>query len=355
MKRLFILFALVFPLISFSQNLVMTGNVFANSLKETGKIFFAKIGNKFDETQYVNYDKKKKYTFSISLDKIKNDNINCLVFTLDISSKSDDNNSCTQKIFVSEIINSPEFSNKKNIEIYSDLDLEKNCTSSAYSDAKEYGKERFVGDYKFIRKDTALEVELKNIFQQYYATLPIQNSKLMTKEFGSWDYKTNNKILSISSAYQFNERFGTLFMRSTYDEFKVDENLSTITFTSKSNSLKRNEAEPLIQNNPNLAEEADFLDLTGKADSWTSFQTKNLYYSEEIKELELKGNVRILFYLDPKGLISQIKLDPKSEQKEEGLVESAKELIKNTSGRWSLKLNNGTLISGWRYKDVTFK
>ena len=344
MTKLITFFALLFPLSSFCQNFIMTGTVYSYDLKETGKIFFTELGDKFKETQFVKYDKKKRFIFSMNLEKIKN--IKILVFSTDTTSKSNDDNSCTQRIYINEIINSQEFSNKKNIKIYSDLELDLNCEEVPYYDAKKDEKQRFVGMYDLIKKDTLLKTKLVNILKQYHSTLSIKPLTLMSEEHGSWDFDIQKNKLFIYVSYQSNRKFGSLIHKNQIYEFDVKELKDTIIFSSKNYKLIKNEIVKPGKENP---EEGIFIG------DWETYNKKNLFQAQELIDMGIKGKVRILFYVKSDGEIQNIELDNKSEQKNQELVKMAKYLIKNSIGRWKVISKEGINISGWKYKDIIFE
>lgn len=338
----------------------MTGNLYGYNLKETGKLYFTKKGTKFDKNQYIKYY-KKKYTFSLKLDKIREEDINILEFAVDTTSMSDNaDDICRHTIFVKRIIESKEFLNRKTIQLYSDLDFS-NCGlwQSTFEDAKSQNKERFIGEYTFIKKDTTVKVELSNDFKQYVGKLSIPTSKLMTNEYGRWDFNSDKKLFSVTVYEQFNPEYGLLLKTKMKYDFKVTELEEEIKFTSKFYKLTKLdtyqdtwnfEINTEIEISKKEAQEGNFIG------DWQAYTAQNLNYPKDLKEKNLKGAVRILFYLYINGeiLYKSIELDEKSEQKNIELVDLAKKLIKKSFGKWNTKNLNGDKVAGWRFKDIVF-
>lgn len=345
MIRISIFLAFIVPLNLFSQNFIITGKVFSYDIKESGKIFYTELGEKYDKNKFVKYEKNKAYTLSINLEKLKKDKTKVLVFTIDTAFKS----TCTSKLYVAEILNSPEFSNKQNIKLYSDLLLDRNCTRSTYFDSQVENEQRFVGQYKLQKKDTIFEISLQDEFKKFVSTISKNTSTYMNEEFGYWDFDQEKKKLFIDVSYQTNEKFGLLLNKKFRYEFNVLELQENITFSSKFYNLDKIEIKKALEINKENAVEGEFVG------DWQIFNLKNLNYTEELKEEGIKGNVRILFYLLSSGEIGSIELDNNSEQKNQELVRLAKNLIKKSDGKWNVKTKNGLIISGWRYKDIIFR
>ena len=237
MKKLLIVLLLIISVKSFSQNLELSGKVEWYNLKETGKIFWAEEGKKFDAQQFITYDKNKKYIFKIGIDKIKELNIKVLVFAIDSTERTNDEHACVQRINVLEIVNSSEFKNLKDIKLNTDLLLGINCDLGVYYDAKRENKDTFVGSYVFTINDTLRTIELGNVFFTYNSYLSKKTKDFMNEEFGSWDFDIDKKILTFNVHRQLNERYGLVLKKEMKFVFIVNNTSDGMTFQSGKGEL----------------------------------------------------------------------------------------------------------------------
>ena len=227
------------PLKSIGQNLELVGNVEKYDIKESGRIFYTEDGNNFDVNKFVPYDKKRGYTFKISIAKIKKSNIKILAFTLNPALKTTDEDACVQRIYVAEILNSPIFRNLKTIKLRSDLLLDIFCEESMHSDAVQDGNSRFVGDYLFKINDTLRTIKTESMLYTYKALLSKGNPNYITEEIGTWEVNSEKKLLTFSIQYQQNEKFGLIISKRYKFEFEITEKPNGLSFSIKTGTLKK--------------------------------------------------------------------------------------------------------------------
>jgi len=223
----------------YSQNLELSGQVQAYNVNGGEKVYYTQPGKKFDKKKFVLCDAKKNFNFKMSLATIRKDHIAILVFATDTTQQSDDEDACAQQINVGEIASASEFSKQKSIKLRTDLLLDWNCTASPYYDAKEEGKDKFVGNYHFESNDTIRYVEIENMFFIYHAKLSAMTKDFMTEESGSWSYDSDKKVLTFYLREQMNERFGLVISTRRQFHFNVEETPEGILFKSESGVLKK--------------------------------------------------------------------------------------------------------------------
>ncbi len=238
MKKLFALFALFIFQKNYAQNVELQGTVQYYDLQKTGKIYYAEAGKKFNTKDFIEYDENKKYKFSISIEKIKNEKINNLVFGIDTTQRTNDEHACIQKINVGEIINDTLFKKMKSIKLRNDFLLDRNCTSSVY-----YGAEKeetlFIGNYQLVSKDTARSIMVKDFFYVYNSALSKFTVNYTNEEFGHWNYNKEKKLLSFNKLYDLNSKFGILVKNNYRNSFKVVEKNGDLIFKNKTVLLKK--------------------------------------------------------------------------------------------------------------------
>ncbi len=237
MKKLLIVLLLIISVKSFSQNLELFGKVEWHDLKETGKIFWTEEGKNYDAQQFITYDKNRNFNFKIGIDKIKNLNSSVLVFAIDTTKRTSDENACVQRINVLEIVNSSEFKNLKNIKLNTDLLLGINCQRYVYNEAKEENIIKFVGSYNLTINDTLRNIELGNIFFNSHITK--QTKDYMNEEFGNWNFNEEKKILTFNVWRQMNKRYGLVLLKKFQFEFIVNNTSGIITFQSEKGVLTK--------------------------------------------------------------------------------------------------------------------
>jgi hypothetical protein len=238
MKKLCILLAFFIIQKTYSQNIELQGTVEYYDMKPTGKIYYAVAGKKFNNKDFVLYDKKKKYKFSISIAKIKQEKIVSIVFSYDTLQKTNDEYACIQKVNVEEIVNATEFKLLKNIKLRNDLMLNNNCTSSDGYEA-ERELEKFFGNYRLISKDTVRLIKIENYFYKYTSQITTKTISYTNKEFGSWGYDYDKKTLTFYIRYEFNSTYG-LYIRNVHNyTFNVLGENGELKFINKDVELKK--------------------------------------------------------------------------------------------------------------------
>jgi hypothetical protein len=238
MKKLCILLAFFIIQKTYSQNIELQGTVEYYDMKPTGKIYFAVAGKKFNSKDFVLYDKKKKYKFSISIAKIKQEKIASIVFAYDTTQNTNDEYACIQKINVGEIVNATEFKLLKNIKLRNDLMLNNSCTASVlYEAEKELGK--FLGSYKLISKDTVRLIRTENIFYKYTSQIITKTINYTNEEFGRWGYDYDKKTLTFYIWYEFNATYGLYIRNARKYTFNVLEENGELKFINKDVELKK--------------------------------------------------------------------------------------------------------------------
>lgn len=238
MKKIFLLFIVFIFQKTYAQNVELHGTVTFYNMPTTGKIYFAEAGKKFNGKDFVQYDKNKKYKFSMSIAKIKNEKISYLIFGADTTQKTNDEQACIQKINVNEIINDSTLSKLKNIRLRNDFILNRNCTASPYYGAEKEEK-IFLGRYRLQSKDTIRSITLHDYFNVYNSFLSKLTVNHTNEEFGYWNYDIKKQVLIFNKWHDLNSTFGILVINPLKFSFNVVNKNGEILFKNKTTLLKK--------------------------------------------------------------------------------------------------------------------
>ncbi len=227
----------------YSQNIEIAGKLSTDYPKETGKIYYAKQGGKFNPAVFITYDKKKNFVFKMSIAKIKKDNIKVIVFAIDPKTEMNPDYMKidiskimynTQGINIGEIASSEEFSSLATIRLKTDLVLNK----TSFGTPPPPRGERFIGDYHFELNDTLYKVKLEK-YGRLSSSFSKATKDYMIEEDGSWDFDEKTKKLIFDIRVQTNKRYGLTIPKNYQLEFIVKELQNSMTFETKKGVLTK--------------------------------------------------------------------------------------------------------------------
>lgn len=89
-------------------------------------------------------------------------------------------------------------------------------------------------------------------------------------------------------------------------------------------------------------------------ENWGKFLEKNLKYPDTAFLYGIQGDVTLNFVVDTKGKVSDIKLNEKSNQKNNLLVDEFIRIIKLTSGKWKPAKHNGKVVKSRKTQVLSY-
>ena len=222
MKRILTILLILSSCIGFSQNLILTGNLVSFDNLKKRVVYYKEFGTNSPVVKIIRCDDSSQYTIKFPLQKLKKDNITTIVFSMDSASVST-NQGCVQRVFVDQIINSPEFANLKTIKLKSDFLFDYLCISRMGIRASEEGGQDFVGKYEMKKGDTLHSITLDDLFYRYSAKLLKPTSEYMTEAFGIWEIDGINNMIIFKISRHLNSKYGIMVLKKISYSFKIKD------------------------------------------------------------------------------------------------------------------------------------
>lgn len=231
MTKLFTIlpFLLGLTYFSFSQDLTLSGE-FHIYKPGGGKLYYSETGKKFNPKNFITYDGYHRYTFKMSLDKIRKSKISTIEFSTD-STREADGGLCSYFINVGAILALPQFKKATSIELNTDLEGNPGCEDMEAPPASMPDDEtaKFSGKYEMNYNGIRYEIYLSSS-NSYYAKLSQPDAGLMDVETGTWEYNSYRKKLFIEVTGQLNETINLKLHKSYNHSFEVTEVNGTLQF-----------------------------------------------------------------------------------------------------------------------------
>ncbi len=238
------LLLILFPFLSFTQNIKLSGEVYGYTVRQaTGKdkkLYYTFDENPFSAQKFIKYSKDYTYEWELALKEIKNENIKQVTFSTDPAINLQDQHACLHKIRLDRILESKRFRDQKNIQIDCDILLDFNCESTPYYGAKEEDLVRFIGTYAMTRENETYGIVLRDFAFRFVSSPTKGNTiNLLPEEFGSWSFDPSSKTL-ILNVYLIRKKYFGLMKKTKYQyTFDVIENEDKILFKSDKFQFKK--------------------------------------------------------------------------------------------------------------------